>query len=288
MNNDEPTSNGGLIRLRLDISYDGEFFNGWAKQEKLRTVQGELERIFGFIFFAETPLTCAGRTDSGVHARGQVAHMDVPENKWREIEAQGLYRLNRSLAEDVRVLAVQVADKDFDARFSALARTYSYRIADGAVGPLPLNRKSVLSWPDRLNDVAMAQASDLLLGEHDFTGFCRRREFATTIRTIQSFTWERTTEYLCATVTADAFCHSMVRSLMGALTAVGEGRKPIEWPASMLNATERASDVPVLPPHGLTLEHVRYPSQAELAARAADTKKRRQRPDYRESVHGSH
>jgi len=215
------------------------------------------------------PLTVAGRTDAGVHATGQVASADVAALPDRR-------RLAGVLPPDVRVTDVRAVPAEFDARFSALWRRYEYRIADDAAAADPLRRRFVLAWPRPLAVDAMAEAAATLLGLHDFAAFCRRREGATTVRAIERFTVARDGQgEIVATVVADAFCHSMVRSLVGALLAVGEGRRGAEWPAALLARDRRADDVPVAPPHGLTLVEVGYPPDAELAARAALTRARR-------------
>ncbi len=215
-------------------------------------------------------LTVAGRTDAGVHATGQVAHCDVPRAVWLEQEHRLVRRLRGVLPPDIAVPAVEEAHPDFDARFSALARHYVYRLTDVPWGPPPLRRTDVVAWPRTLDVDAMAAAAELLLGEHDFAAFCRRREGATTIRTLLGLDVLREVDD-----TADAFCHSMVRSLVGALLAVGEGRRPTEWPAILLSRTERASDVPVAPAAGLTLVDVDYPLDRDLAARTRVTRARR-------------
>jgi tRNA pseudouridine38-40 synthase len=215
---------------------------------------------------APVVVTVAGRTDAGVHALGQVAHADLPG----PIEAR---RLNRALPPDVRVWAVTVVPAAFDARFGALWRRYEYRISDGVADPL--RRRHVLAWPRSLHVEAMARAAAKLVGEHDFAAFCRRRDGASSIRAVQSFDVTRVGDEIALTVQADAFCHSMVRSLVGALIAVGEGRRAEDWPASLLARTVRADEVTVAPPHGLTLLAVGYPPDDELAARAARTRRRR-------------
>jgi tRNA pseudouridine38-40 synthase len=213
-------------------------------------------------------LTVAGRTDAGVHATGQVAHADLPM-------VPELRRVNGVLPPDVRVLMASAVPGDFDARFSALWRRYVYRICDGVANPL--RRRYVLGWPRSLDVEAMARAAAKLLGEHDFVAFCRRREGSTSVRHLTSFDVGRDSAEIACTVQADAFCHSMVRSLVGALMAVGEGRRDEAWPASLLERADRAGDVGVAPPHGLTLVAVGYPSNAELADRAALTRRLRTR-----------
>ena len=253
------------MRVRLDLGYDGTAFSGWAAQPALRTVQGELEAALGTLTRTEPPrLTVAGRTDAGVHARGQVCHVDLAP----AVAADPLLlrRLNGLLPDDVRVRRVAVAPAGFDARFSAVWRRYRYRVADGAAAADPLRRHDTLAWPRPLDLARLQEAATGLVGEHDFAAYCRRREGATTVRAVLGLTWRRT-DVLEMDVRADAFCHSMVRSLVGALLAVGEGRRDVGWPAAQLALDRRATDVPVAPPHGLCLEEVGYPPDDQLASR---------------------
>jgi tRNA pseudouridine38-40 synthase len=255
------------MRLRLDVAYDGTGFSGWAAQPGRRTVQGELEAAIATVLrVPQARLTCAGRTDAGVHARGQVCHLDVEE----PVEPADLRRrLAGVLPGDVRVRAVAQAPPGFDARFSAIWRRYAYRVHDDPAGLDPLHRGHVLAWPRRLDVAAMNDAAGRLAGEHDFAAFCRRREGATTVRTLLELSWRREDDGLAvARVVADAFCHNMVRALVGALLSVGEGRRDAGWPAAVLAARERDPAVRVVGPHGLTLEEVGYPPPEELAARA--------------------
>jgi tRNA pseudouridine38-40 synthase len=260
------------VRVRLDLAYDGGAFSGWAAQPGRRTVQGVLQEALAVASRGSaSPVTVAGRTDAGVHARGQVAHADVPPEV--ADDALLLRRLNGLLPDDVRVLRTARAPAGFDARFSALSRTYRYRVADAPSLADPLVRGHVLSWSRRLDVGSMRLAGQGLLGEHDFAAFCRRREGATTVRTLLALDWTRDERGLAVlTVRADAFCHSMVRSLVGAMLAVGEARRPPGWPASLLALRARSSEVPVAPPHGLVLERVDYPPDEELAARQAVTR----------------
>jgi tRNA pseudouridine38-40 synthase len=259
------------MRVRLDVSYDGTDFSGWAVQPGRRTVQGELETALTTVLrVPAVPLTVAGRTDAGVHATGQVAHCDLtglPEDLLR--------RLAGVLPLDVRVRSLRRVPGGFDARFSALWRRYEYRICDQPAAAEPLRRRQVLTWPRPLDVAAMAAAAEQLTGLHDFAAFCRRREGATTVRDLQRLTVERDGAEIACTVVADAFCHSMVRSLVGALLAVGEGRRPVDWPASLFALGRRADEVSVAAAHGLTLVEVGYPPEAELAARAEQTRARR-------------
>jgi tRNA pseudouridine38-40 synthase len=267
-----PTDSAAL-RLRLDISYDGTRFSGWAAQPDQRTVQGELETALATILRIPTPrLTVAGRTDAGVHARGQVAHLDVAPAAWAGVAETLVRRLAGVLPADVRVRAVAPAPPGFDARFGALWRAYEYRLNDAAAGPDPLRRHDTVGWPHALDVVAMAAAARGLLGEHDFAAFCRHRDGATSVRGLQRLDIERAGDVVTVHARADAFCHSMVRSLVGALLAVGTGRRPADWPAALLELRTRSSAVAVAPPHGLTLVAVGYPDDDELAARAMITR----------------
>ncbi|ARQ72249.1 tRNA pseudouridine(38-40) synthase TruA [Streptomyces marincola] len=270
----------GCTRVRLDVSYDGAGFSGWARQAGRRTVQEEIEEALRVVTRSgerRLELTVAGRTDAGVHARGQVAHVDLPTEVWAE---QGEGRLVRRLAgrlpHDVRVWRAEAAPPHFNARFSAIWRRYAYRVSDHPGGVDPLLRGHVLwhNWP--LDVAAMNEASAGLLGEHDFAAFCRRREGATTIRALRDLRWERRPDGVVeGTVRADAFCHNMVRSLVGALLFVGDGHRAPDWPARVLAARVRDSAVHVVRPHGLTLEEVAYPADDALAARNAQARRLR-------------
>ncbi len=266
------------MRLRLDLSYDGHGFHGWARQPGLRTVQADVEHALDTVLRTSgSSLTVAGRTDTGVHARGQVAHVDVAAEgigvdtgRRHEPALDALRRrLNGVLDTDVRIRKVTEAPEGFDARFSAVWRRYAYRIADRPEVVDPLRRGQVLTWSRELDLEAMNAASRGLLGEHDFAAFCRQREGATTIRSLLDLHWERDSAGVAVgTVRADAFCHNMVRALVGCLIAVGEGRRESGWAAGVLAGRQRDPAVRVVRPHGLTLEEVRYPADAELAARA--------------------
>ncbi|MFC5992695.1 tRNA pseudouridine(38-40) synthase TruA [Pseudonocardia hispaniensis] len=259
-----------MRRFRLDIGYDGTGFSGWAIQPDRRTVCGVLTDALTRVLRRPVALTVAGRTDAGVHASGQVAHADLPAS----LDPERLpRRLARLLPVDLRVRAVRAVPEAFDARFSALRRHYAYRIATAPWGAEPLRARDTLAWPHPLDLDALNAASAGLLGEHDFAAFCKRREGATTIRHLQRLSWTRGADgVVVAAVAADAFCHAMVRSLVGALLDVGRGRRAVEWPARLLARGERVSDVAVAPAHGLTLVGVDYPPDDELAARAATTR----------------
>lgn len=265
----------GTVRVRLDIAYDGAGFSGWAQQPDRRTVQGELQAALRQVLRLDSvQLTVAGRTDSGVHARGQVAHLDMARDIWVAEGGRLLRRLAGVLPPDVRVHAVSEAPPGFDARFSALFRRYVYRVSDAPGGVDPLRRHDVLWHRHPLDLGRMNDAAAGLLGEHDFAAYCRKREGATTIRELVRLEWAQEAPHLYAgTVQADAFCHNMVRALVGALLATGEGRRGTEWPREVLDAGVRDSAVHVVPPHGLTLEEVRYPDDDGLAERAAATRR---------------
>ncbi|MDH2423823.1 tRNA pseudouridine(38-40) synthase TruA [Sphaerisporangium sp. TRM90804] len=283
------------MRLRLDLAYDGTDFSGWARQPGRRTVQGELEAALGRVLRLDPApsLTVAGRTDAGVHARGQVAHVDLPPETLAAVDgrrsgaveeppgtAERLTRLIRRLAgvlpPDVRVWTVTEAPEGFDARFSAMFRRYVYRVTDAPGGVDPLRRREILWHARPLDMERMNAAAARLLGEHDFAAFCKRRDGATTIRELQRLEWARDPDgLLVATVVADAFCHSMVRALVGSLLAVGEGLRPVEWPGTVLANAVRDSGVNVAPAHGLCLEEVGYPTPDALLDRARQTRRLR-------------
>ncbi|AXH89162.1 tRNA pseudouridine(38-40) synthase TruA [Micromonospora aurantiaca] len=266
-------------RLRLDVSYDGTDFSGWAPQPARRTVAGVLMQTLDLVLGAgmATGLTVAGRTDAGVHATGQVCHLDLPTPVWREHEGRLLRRLARLLPPDVRVRAMTEVPADFDARFSATFRRYEYRVTDAPWGAEPLRRGDTLAWPKPLDLAALNAAAAGLVGEHDFAAYCRRKENATTLREVTRLDWRRDPDgILVATVQADAFCQNMVRSLVGAMLVAGDGRRPVQWPAGLLTRRERSSEVTVAPAHGLALVAVGYPGDpAEYARRAEETRRLR-------------
>ena len=285
------------VRVRLDLSYDGTGFSGWAVQPRLRTVQGTLEVALGTVLRTAPPrLVVAGRTDAGVHARGQVVHLDLERAVWESIRGRRASdpddpgealtrRLSGVLPPDVVVHRAALAAAGFDARFSALHRRYAYRFADDPAAVDPLRRTWVVRHRLPLDAEAMARAAEQLVGLHDFSAFCRPRPGATTIRTLQRLAVSRPQTGVDAAlvrvdVQADAFCHSMVRSLVGALLAVGEGRRAVDWPRSLLDDGVRGGAALVAPAHGLTLEEVVYPGDAELALRAERTRTRRARAGW--------
>ncbi|MGO1948568.1 MAG: tRNA pseudouridine synthase A [Mycobacteriaceae bacterium] len=276
------------VRVRLDVAYDGTDFHGWARQkgpqEGLRTVAGVLEDALSLVLRVPVDLVVAGRTDAGVHANGQVAHMDVPAGAFtqRSLQEPGdlVRRLSRILPEDIRLHGASEAPAGFDARFSALRRHYVYRVTTAQAGPLPVRVRDTAVWRHGVDLRKVQLASDALVGLNDFAAFCRYRPRATTVRELQEFSWRdvstpaepRTYE---ATVVADAFCWSMVRSLVGAVLSVGEGRRGPGFTGELLRERERSSRVPVAPACGLNLGSVDYPPDGELEARASVTRDRR-------------
>jgi len=326
---------GDVIRLRLDISYDGTDFSGWAIQPGRRTVAGELTDALQVLLRQPVRLVAAGRTDAGVHAVGQVAHVDVgvgallalaPRHRdprarvaagdqtpcdgavpagtagdaSARIDMAGdvtggdvtagdapaphdlsggrsglLRRLAGVLPPDVRVRRVSPAPDGFDARFSALRRHYRYRIGTGEWGVEPADRRFVLARRRMLDTGAMGLAAAALIGLRDFAAFCRPRAGATTIRELQVLTVRLAGDEVQIDVVADAFCHSMVRALVGSLMSVGELRVPVGRPAALQAAGQRSAEIHVAPAHGLTLMAVDYPPDTELALRAELTRAHR-------------
>ncbi|WP_336626680.1 MULTISPECIES: tRNA pseudouridine(38-40) synthase TruA [unclassified Microbacterium] len=273
------------MRLRLDLAYDGTAFRGWARQPGLRTVQGVLEQAITRVLGGEPQLVVAGRTDAGVHAAAQVAHLDLTEaqlarlRKGRNPTPEALAaRLTGVLGPypDVAVHRTAEAAPGFDARFSAVWRRYEYRVADLATAYDPLERARTTTVKAHLDVAAMDAAARSLRGLHDFAAYCKWREGATTIRTLLEFGWRRDDlGILVANVKADAFCHSMVRALVGACVAVGEGRLDAADVSRIRDEGVRTAAVKVLAARGLTLTEVGYPADDLLAARAEQTRAHR-------------
>lgn len=290
----------GTVRFRLQIAYDGTNFAGWAMQPGLRSVEATLMATLATILRLPEPprLVVAGRTDAGVHATGQVVHVDLPQAAVTLAEdVQGstpeeartlltpvtlLRRLNGALGAntDLIVRSFDVASEGFDARFSPIARRYEYRIFDSVASINPLERHNTVRLHGKLDADSMNAAAGALVGLRDFGAFCRLRPGATTIRDLQVFSWERTQRgALVATVQADAFCHSMVRALIGATVAVGEGRLGVDELMVVRDQALRTSEFTVMPAHGLTLTEIIYPPDNELGVRAELTRRRRELTD---------
>jgi tRNA pseudouridine38-40 synthase len=277
------------VRIRLDIAYDGTHFRGWARQPGLRTVQGTLEEALERIVGSAVQLVVAGRTDAGVHAAGQVAHVDLDDEQWARVETRhgrashdpagslaGRMRGVLGAYPEVTVVRTSIAPEGFDARFSAVWRRYRYRLADDVAGYDPLRRANTTTHRGSLDVERMDAAAQTLIGLHDFAAYCKPREEATTIRTLLEYRWTRDAEgVLVAELKADAFCHSMVRALVGACAAVGEGRLDVADVVTLRDALARTSEFKVLAARGLTLTQVGYPADDLLAARAEQTRARR-------------
>jgi tRNA pseudouridine38-40 synthase len=276
----EPTlfPESGFRRLRLDIAYDGTQFSGWATQPGMRTMQDMVEEAIARIVRHDIESVVAGRTDAGVHATGQVIHVDVADTAFdRELTYKDLrYKLNRILDEDIRITDISDAPSGFHARFSALRRYYSYKILDDNQVITPAQRFDVASWYRPLEVATMNEAASHLLGTHDFAAFCKFKPGGTTVRSLEKYEWVRTEDgLLIADVVADAFCYSMVRNLVGAIVCVADGRKPVSWISELLGNRERVSDSLVFPARGLTLYRVDYPSNDQLLERSKITVARR-------------
>jgi tRNA pseudouridine38-40 synthase len=283
-------STSRVVRLRIDLAYDGTAFVGWAKQPGLRSVQTELETAIQTVCRLEVRprVSAAGRTDAGVHARAQVAQVDLPADAMgispAEIFIDALtYRLRGFLPRDIVIRSVRIAPPGFDARFSALSRRYRYRVCDEPSELDPWRRHDTLEYPRPLDVDLLNEAANLFIGQHDFAAFCRKKPRATTIRTVLEARWERArhrrtgepTAVIKMSITADAFCHSMVRSLVGAMLSVGDRRRDLDWLAHYLDGHARGPDVTVAAARGLILDHVEYPPSDQLAQRATLTRARR-------------
>ncbi len=290
------------VRLRLDLAYDGTDFSGWASQPGLRTVQGELEASLGTLLRTdEARLTVGGRTDAGVHARGQVAHLEVtpaelakwsgargagadaaaePDENAARTRARRLNGILQRRASDIAIHSVREVPAAFDARFSAVRRRYEYRLRDAAARRDPLTARFTADVPRALDLDRMQRAADELLGLNDFTTFCKARDGATAIRDLLRFEWRRTEDgAFAARIEADAFCHSMVRAIVGAVVSVGSGRIDMQELRDLRDARARTSRFPVMPARGLSLEEISYPADDALAARAELTRARRRSED---------
>lgn len=271
------------MRLRLDIAYDGTDFHGWARQKDgIRTVQQTIEEALSLVLRDDITLTVAGRTDAGVHASGQVAHADVYPGSLQQRSIEGdpgrlVRRLAKLLPEDVRVFGVTQAPDGFDARFSALTRTYVYRVTTHPAGALPTRARDTAVWAKPIDLESTQACADALVGLNDFAAFCRPKEHATTIRDVHSFEWAQVAPHIYeARIIADAFCWNMVRALVATCLTVGEGRRQALWPKELLLRDARAPEVPLAPARGLTLVGVEYPPDGELAARADVTRAKRE------------
>ncbi|HEY8083780.1 MAG TPA: tRNA pseudouridine(38-40) synthase TruA [Solirubrobacterales bacterium] len=243
-----------MATVRLDIEYDGSGFRGWAKQPGLRTVQGELEAALSTVLREPVELTVAGRTDTGVHARGQVASfatsVAVPVDLARS--------LNALAPDDIAVTAAAPVDDRFDARRNATSRTYRYRVL-ATRAPSPFERGRALWWPHALDRAALDDCADALLGTHDFTAFTpTQSDHVRFERNVFAAGWSWDGDIGSFQIAADAFMRNMVRVLVGTMLEVCTGRRTVEDFAQLLKGAPRSAAGETAPPHGLYLESVSY------------------------------
>jgi tRNA pseudouridine38-40 synthase len=239
--------------IKLVLAYDGTDFHGWAGQPGVRTVQGTLENVLARMLGSVPHLSVAGRTDAGVHAEGQVASLEA------DLEPAKVQRaLNAALAPEVVVYSATRAPEGFDARRAATGREYRYSI-DARRFPDPFTARYAWHRPGALDVGKMRSAARLLVGEHDFASFCRPPQTSSgTVRNLKRLAVGRRGDVIEVRAVADGFLHQMVRSLVGTLVRVGEGRVPPEAMPEILAAGDRAAAGPVAPPHGLALLRVTY------------------------------
>ncbi len=272
---------GGFSRFRIDLAYDGTDFSGWAKQPGHKTIQGDLEAALTQLFGESHDgfgMRVAGRTDAGVHASHQVCHIDVTTDQLKRLGRTPLStkRLNSLLVPEIAILSVVLAPAGFDARFSATGRKYHYLIADQIAKPDPKRNRFVLSLPRVVDENVMAEAAEKLVGLKDFGAFCKPRAKATTIRNLKKLEVLRLKDGLIQiTLEADAFCHNMVRAIVGAIVSVAEQRLSVDELELVQKGAKRTSKFRVVAPHGLSLEAVSYPPDTKMGAQAQIARKRR-------------
>ena len=249
------------MRIRATVAYDGGPFHGFAVNEGVRTVGSDLSEALAKCLRLSIELTCAGRTDTGVHARGQVVSFEAPDDvDFLNIRTA----VNRMLAPEIAVSEIKVAPEGFDARFDATSRTYRYTVLNREV-PDPFLAATAWHYPHFLDIDAMNAAAAFLVGEHDFSSFCRRQHNAdgtekSRVRRVLRAEWDAGDEnLLCFEIEASSFCHQMVRSITGALVDIGTGRRSPEAMVTILAAKDRSRVPNLAPPHGLCLWSVSYP-----------------------------
>ena len=272
--NKPPGDSGGLVRFRVDLAYDGTDFAGWAKQPGLRTVEGDLVKMFEKVFGkskTDFDMRVAGRTDSGVHAKHQVCHLDVPQKRLSRIGRDPLnaFRLNTLIADDLIILDIHQITSDFDARFSALGRRYRYTIVDPEFKKDPMLVRYALTHKRVLDVDLMNLAAKELIGLKDFAAFCKPRVGASTIRNLTTFEVSRDPAGLITIdIHADAFCHNMIRSLVGSIMAVADGRLSIQDLIQVQKSGKRANKFKTIDAKGLSLESIDYPDPVDYAKQA--------------------
>jgi tRNA pseudouridine38-40 synthase len=240
--------------VRLDIEYDGSGFQGWAKQPGLRTVQGVLETVLETVLREPVALTVAGRTDTGVHARGQVASFQATAEPPGDLAR----RLNGLGPRDIGVTASSVAADGFDARRDARSRSYRYRLLARSA-PSPFEQRRALWWPHRVDFEGLQACAATLPGNHDFTAFTpTQTDHVRFDRDVLAATWRRSGDALEFSITADAFMRNMVRALVGTMLEVSSRRRTVESFTQLLQGAPRSDAGETAPPHGLYLESVAY------------------------------
>ena len=271
----------GRFRFRLDLAYDGTDFYGFAKQSAYRTVAGELLSGLVKIFSEDDQdfrMRVAGRTDAGVHAQAQVLHLDLTSEQLKRIRrGHGVAeRLNKIIAPDVRVISFEEAEPGFHARYSALSRRYRYSIADRSVVPNPMTSRYLLEILWHLEVEPMVEVAKEFIGLRDFRAFCKERDGTTTIRRLREISVKRRSNgVIDIEIEADAFCHNMVRSVVGALMSAGSGRTSVLEVRKALSGQRNENAYKVQAPQGLTLIKIAYPAKSKLAAQAELTQRTR-------------
>lgn len=274
----------GLIRYRINLAYDGTAYCGWARQSGHKTVQQSLLDALTLVFGESTndfSMRVAGRTDAGVHAYAQVAHIDVSAAQIKRLGRTKsiAFRLNSILDRDIRIHSFEIAPPGFHARFSATFRRYRFRIADGPVAKDPLQGRYTLWLAHELDLDLMRDGAKEFIGLHDFNSFCKARAGATTIRRMKSIKITRNPDLggvIEIELIADAFCHNMVRAIVGGLIAVAQGSAQKSEITHVLKVAQKRAPFKVATPEGLTLVEIGYPADDKLEEQAAITRKKRQ------------
>jgi len=278
LKNEKPTAkSSGLFRIRAKLAYDGTNYAGFGKQPDQVSIQGELEKSLKQIFNQTIKTIAAGRTDRGVHARGQWVHFDLPQSAWQKVK-DAKYSLNHVLPSDIRILEIEKVIEDFDARYSALWRRYTYWVADKTHQLDPLRRHYVYKYGYKLDLAKLNKTSQMLIGLHDFATYCKPREHSSTVRNLMQFDWQVIDGLFVAELKADAFCYGLVRNLIGAVLPAGAGLIAIDEPKVRLVKKQRSETIFQAPANGLVLEEISYPAPALWAAQSKITRNPRVLP----------